>query len=312
MSTTPARPDPVDEFGRVESLGIDHVPPADRRGRPRELLAVWASSNVNYLCLLLGGLLVLLGLDAWQGIAVVVVGTLFWGLIGLLAISGVSSGTPSSVVTRSMFGTRGNRVNVAVFNLPTFIAYQAVNLSVGALAGFALAERIGLSADRPLRIVVVLVVAAATLSLSTYGHATIVRLSPYFTALPTTVMTVLGAYVLAHAHWDYSPEPSFAPTGWSLWAVAVSGVSLIAAAPLSWSMSADYARYLPEDSSRRAVALYTALGGFIPSVALGVLGVLAGTAVDMTDPRPPSRRSCPAGSTHCSFWSSCSARSPTT
>ena len=68
-----------------------------------------------------------------------------------------------------------------------------------------------------------------------------------------------------------------------MWAALAAGVALTAATSLSWNVSPDYARYLPADTSPRAVGTWTALGGFIPSVALGAVGVLAGTVVDMND-----------------------------
>lgn len=48
-----------------------------------------------------------MGLSLWQALAVIVVGNLFWALVGLLAVSGPASGTPSEVIMRAMFGTRG-------------------------------------------------------------------------------------------------------------------------------------------------------------------------------------------------------------
>jgi purine-cytosine permease-like protein len=117
-----------DRAGRIETRGIDVVPEAERHGNARELFVVWAASNINYLYLVLGGTLVLLGLTVGQAMLVVVAGNLFWALIGFLSVSGVRSGTPSSVVTRALFGVRGNRVNVAVAGWLICIAYEAINL----------------------------------------------------------------------------------------------------------------------------------------------------------------------------------------
>src|SRR5690348_13163175 len=73
--------------GGIEAHGIDHIPDSERRGRPRELFSVWAAANVNYLSLVVGGALVLMGLSLWQAVAVIVVGNAFWALTGLLAVS---------------------------------------------------------------------------------------------------------------------------------------------------------------------------------------------------------------------------------
>ena len=272
-----------DQFGQIESRGIDRVPLEERHGSPRELFWVWAAANVNYLYVVLGGLLMVFGLNVWQGLAVVLVGNLFWAAIGVLAISGPAAGTPSSVITRSMFGVRGNRLYTGVFNWPTFIAYEAINLCLGALAGFALSESLGLSPNRPVQVVVVVVTAAVTLAISVYGHATILRMSGLFTRLLVAAMAVLGVAVLAHTDWGYEGDPGL--SGLALWATMIAGVTIIASSPLSWGISADYARYLPPSASPKAVASFTALGGFLPAVALGSIGVLAGSVVDMNDPQ---------------------------
>jgi nucleobase:cation symporter-1, NCS1 family len=272
-----------DQAGRVEVHGIDYIPAGERHGRARELLLVWAASNITYLYIVLGGTLVLLGLNAWQAMAVVVAGNVFWVLVGILSVSGPSSGTPSSVVMRAMFGIRGNRVNVAIIGWCISVAYEAINLSVGALAGFALIEQVGLHADLAVKIAIVLVTAVVTLAISVYGHATIVKLSGAFTIGLLLCVAVLGIFVVKHAHWHYAPQG--APHGAALWTAALAGFTIIASGPLSWGTGADYARYLPAHTSPRSVATFTALGGFVPSVLLGGLGVLAGTAVDMTDPQ---------------------------
>ncbi len=267
----------------IEARGIDRVPLEERHGKPSDLFWVWAAANVNYLYIVLGGLLMVFGLNVWQGLAVVVVGNLFWAAIGLLAVSGPAAGTPSSVVTRSMFGIRGNRVYTGVFSWPTFIAYEAINLSLGALAGFAFADQLGVSPNRPVQVLVVVVTATVTLVISVYGHATILRMSGLFTALLAVSMLVLGVSVLAKADWGYAPDAGL--TGGALWATMLAGVTIIASSPLSWGISADYARYLPPSTSRAAVAGWTALGGFLPAVTLGAIGVLAGSVVDMDDPQ---------------------------
>ena len=301
-----------DRAGRIETHGIDYIPDSERHGTARSLFVVWAASNVTYLYIVLGGTLVLLGLDVWQALAVVVAGNLFWALVGWLSISGPSSGTPSEVVTRAMFGVRGNRVFNVVLGWGVGVAYEAINLAIGALAGFALIAQLGGRAGTPVKVLVVLATALVTFTISVYGHATIVRLSGWFTWILLACTLVLGYDVLRHAHWGYQAPAAFAVHGAALWGVAAAGFTIIASSPLSWGTGADYARYLPADVSPRGVMWWTALGGFLPAVALSGLGVLAGTVVDMTNPQTRSGRCCRAGSTRCSCWSSWPGRSPTT
>jgi nucleobase:cation symporter-1, NCS1 family len=288
---TPCTVAATDRAGQVEQHGIDFIPDDERHGRARELFAVWAMSNITYLYIVLGGTMILLGLNTWQALGVIVGGNLFWLLVGLLAVSGPSAGTPSSVVMRSMFGVRGNRVNVAVVGWVIAVCYEAINLTVGALAGFVFIEQIGLRATTPVKLIIVLATAVVTLAISVYGHATIVRVSGWFAVGLVVCCVVLAVFVVQHSNVHY--VPSDAPHGTALWAAVFAGLTIIASGPLSWGTGADYARYLPATTSPRSTAAWTALGGFAPAVLLGVLGVLAGTAVDMTDPQTSLRAIVP-------------------
>jgi nucleobase:cation symporter-1, NCS1 family len=276
---------PVDRPGQVETRGIDYIPADERHGRARDLFVVWAASNITYLYIVLGGTLILLGLNVWQSMLVLVIGNLFWLLVGLLAISGPASGVPSEIITRVMFGVRGNRLYNAIPGWLVGVCYEAINLSIGALAGFALIHKLGGGVTTPEKLLVIFGTAAATFVISVYGHATIVKLSGYFTAALLICSVVLGIFVVTHAHFNYEPSAAFAVHGAKLWAAIAVGVTLIASSPLSWGTSADYARYLPQSTSPRSVALWTTLGGLLPALLLGALGVLAGTVVNMTDPQ---------------------------
>ncbi|QMU71430.1 cytosine permease [Streptacidiphilus sp. P02-A3a] len=269
--------------GGVEAHGIDVIPDSERHGRPRDLFGVWAAPNVSYLSLVVGGALILMGLSLWQALGVVVVGNLFWALVGLVSVSGAASGTPSEVIMRAMFGVRGNRANIAITGWFASVCYLALNWAAGCLAAFSLVEEVGLDPDTPVKVVIIIAVAAATLAISVYGHAMIVRLYTPFSIVLTLVFLVLAGYVLKHADWDYHPRQSL--HGSALLAALAGGLALIASAPLSYSNSADFTRYLPRQTSPAAIAGWTALGAFIPSVLFTGLGVLAGTALDMTDPQ---------------------------
>jgi purine-cytosine permease-like protein len=277
----PVEPVEGDRFGKIEARGIDYVPPIERHGEARELFAVWVASNITYLYIVLGGALIGLGLSAWQAIGAVIAGNLFWWLVGVLSISGPASGTPSGVVMRAMFGVRGNRVNVAIVGWAVSVAYEAINVSVGALAAFALLTECGVHVTAPIEVIVVVVLATMTLTISVYGHATIVRLSTFFTIALTACIVLLAMYVAPHVNVHAVARGPHPP----LLAAALIGITVIASGPLSWNTAADYSRYLPHGTSASAITWWVALGGFIPSVVLGTLGVLAGTAIDMTNPQ---------------------------
>lgn len=272
-----------DRAGRIETHGIDHIPDAERHGRPIELFWVWAGANVNYLSLVVGAALVLMGLTLPQALAVIVVGNLCWLLPGFLAISGPAAGAPSEVITRAVYGVLGNRVYTAISGWVISVCYFALNLAAASVAAFALLERVGIEQNTLETIVVVVVIAAITLAISVFGHATIVRLYLPITIALVAVFAVVGASVLTVADFSYAPADPL--TGIELWATILAGITLIASGPMSYTNSPDFSRYLPRSSSKVAIAGWTALGGFLPSVLVCSIGALAATAVDMSDPQ---------------------------
>ena len=273
----------VDRPGQIETRGVDVVPDAERHGRAIELLPVWLASNTAYLYIILGGTMMLLGLTVWQAIAVVVAGNLFWVLAGVLAISGPAAGTPSVVITRAIYGTRGNRVLGAGLTWVTCVAFEAINLAIGTLSAFALAQYAGLDVTTPVKWLILIAVGSATFTISIFGHATIVRLSWIFSVLLGGSMLILSAFVFAHGNFHYHPADPL--RGKALVAAMFGGLTIIASGPLSWATGADYARYLPRNTSRIQIAGWTALGGAVPAILLGIVGVVAGSVVNMTDPQ---------------------------
>jgi len=49
-------------------------------------------------------------------------------------------------------------------------------------------------------------------------------------------------------------------------------------------MPADYSRYLPTNASRKKIAVYTALGAFLPATILNAAGAVIGTSSTPFDP----------------------------
>ncbi|MFJ3903035.1 purine-cytosine permease family protein [Streptomyces sp. NPDC090025] len=273
----------VDRAGQVESRGIDCVPDDERHGSPRELFMIWAAPNVSYLSLVVGATLVLIGLPLGEALALIVLGNLFWLLTGFIAISGPASGTTGSVVSRAIYGVLGNKVVVALTGWLISALYLALNWSAASVAGIGLTGRLGLPDSPALDAVVICLIAGATLLVAIYGHATIVRLYPALTVLLTVVFVIVAGLVLGHADFSWSPAEPL--TGTAHLVALASGLTLVASAPLSYANSPDLARYLPRDSGRAAVALWTAAGAFVPSVVFTTVGALAATSLDMSDPQ---------------------------
>nr|BEK63567.1 hypothetical protein KPHV_07940 [Kitasatospora purpeofusca] len=275
-------PAPAPRAGGPEARGIDLVPDEERGGRPRDLFAVWAAPNVSYLSFVVGAALVLMGLTLPQALGVVLVGNLVWICTGVVAAAGPVAGTSGSVVSRALYGVRGNRAVVVVTGWLIAAAYLALNWSAASVAGIGLAARLGLPASPAVDAAVICVIAAGTLLIAIFGYGLIVRLYTGLSVALTAVFAVVTGYVLAAADLSYAPAEPL--RGAALAAALGAGFTLVASAPLSYTNSPDLARYLPRDSSPVAVAGWTALGAYLPSVVFTAVGALAATGLDMTDP----------------------------
>lgn len=111
------------------------------------------------------------------------------------------------------------------------------------------------------------------------------------TLVLAAAFAIVGICVVRHTDFTYRPAPPL--TGVGLWAALLAGTTLIASGPLSYTTSADFSRYLPRTSSRKAIIGWTALGAFLPSVAVCSLGAFAATAVDMGDPQAALQKLLP-------------------
>ena len=125
-------PEPLDD---ISPASHTLIPESERHGRARDLFAVWAAPNVNFLSFIVGTVLVLTGLTLGQALAVAVAGSLFAAFTGVVAASGPAAGTPSEVITRTMYGVRGNRVNVAVAGWLAWQGYLLGSLGLGGREG---------------------------------------------------------------------------------------------------------------------------------------------------------------------------------
>ncbi|WP_295121710.1 cytosine permease [uncultured Leifsonia sp.] len=272
----------IDSATRVETHGIDFIPESERHGRARDLFAVWAAPNVNFLAVVVGATLMVMGLSLWEALAVIVIGNVFSIITGIVAGSGPAAGTPSEVITRAMYGITGNRFNVAIAGWLISVCYLAINWAAATTVAVGLLGRVGVPSTGWTIAISAVVIAAATMVISVYGHGLIMRLYQPLAVLLALIFAVMAIFVVSGAHWSFAPAKPL--SGVELVAMMAAGVALVASAPLSYTNSADFSRYLPSGTRVRDVALWTTLGLVIPGILATFVGSLAASAVDMTSP----------------------------
>ena len=266
---------------KVEQRGIDIVPVAERHGNPLELFWIWAASLMGIVDLVIGAVVISLGLSLWAAVAAVVIGNLSYILVGLVAMNGPSAGTSTIVISRSAFGIRGNSVPT-FFSWFTIVCWEGVNAVVGTLALIGIFATYGLTGNG-YKILSLVIFIAFMVAWAIFGHATITSMNRIMTYVIGVAMCVVLIFGFQHVNWHY---------GWGHLAGSskvttfVLAVMIVAAANgLAFTnMPADYSRYLPRNASKSKIALYTALGAFLPATILNAAGAIIGTKLNAFDP----------------------------
>ncbi|HWC86453.1 MAG TPA: cytosine permease [Solirubrobacteraceae bacterium] len=255
-----------------EQRGIDYIPVSERRGKPLDLTWMWAGALFNVEYVVYGALIITFGLKFWQAALVIVLGNLSYLVAGLGSLQGPAAGTSAFAITRASFGPKGAR-GVSVFNWLTQVGYETEGLALIVLAGLALADKAGVHSSTALKVGLIVAAAAVQLVLPLMGHGTMLRILR-FLALPfVALFVVLAILAVPKAHLGAGTAAN-----WETMMVALA--LILSAGGYGWVMNAsDYSRYLPTSASPKKIVWSVALGGFIPSTLLGLLGAAVATAV---------------------------------
>ncbi|MCE7003617.1 cytosine permease [Kibdelosporangium philippinense] len=270
MSTAPSA---------VERNGINPVPDTERRGRPRELFAIWFSWNVSILGIGYGIYVFGLGLSVWQAI---LAGTLGYVgsalLVGVLSVGGPRTGLPTLTQTRFAFGLQGNKFP-AVFAYITSVGWNIIIIAVAWTTGAALLGRLwpnafvaeGGGVSSGAVVIWFVVVLAVTLLVAMIGHQLIVKVESWIAWLTAVMTVVFIVLIVPHIRWEAVgsvPDGSWVRfLGGVILAMTMVGLGFL-------TYGGDFARYLPRAVPARGVITWTTAGIALPVTALLVLGVL--------------------------------------
>lgn len=280
MITTKDVPNPV--FG-VERHGFDHIPDDERTMTLRETAYFWVGTNANLFFLSVGVIAFGVGLNVWEALVAVVLGTSLFITVGLASIGGVRSGLPTMTFTRAVFGPRGNVPN-GVLTWAALVAFEAINCVFAVFALLALMRELGWDDPGDTgKVLATLLVLGASGAIAVYGHATMVYLQRYFAVGLTLVLALVLAYVVGDVEWSATPAGDLG--GGQVVAGILAAGAVIASGPISYLFNApDFVRYLPRNSDGRSVVWLVTLSSGLIALFLSVMGVLLASQGDMSDP----------------------------
>ena len=212
------------------------------------------------------------GLTVTQAIIAIVVGNLFYALLGFASLQGPKTGTTAFMVSRAPFGQNGNRP-VALFNWVTQVGFEIEGIYFVVATVILLFSLHGTKLDTAAKVGVIIVAALVQMILPLLGHATISKILRYLAYIFIVFFAVLAGFTFQRLHLSTFHAK---PVSFPVWTTAL--VLLISVSGLGFAENGnDYSRYLPRDTAPWRTFWAATLGGAIPSIILEILGVLAYT-----------------------------------
>jgi nucleobase:cation symporter-1, NCS1 family len=269
MTTSPSVDALLHEYGSkataVEPGGVEPIPLEDRHGKPSQMFWTWVSPNMEFATIFVGIIAVLFfGLTFWQAVAAIVLGSALGAIShGILTSWGPERGLTQMVLSRRPFGYRGNLLPAGINAVVAGVGWFAVNSISGALALSALTGWSGY---------VCLVIGAILMLVVAFLGHNFVHLFERVAFPVLVVIFVAGLFVILPKT-NTGPVGDAVPGGFWIALGATFGYTA------GWNpYAADYARYLPPSTSKRA-GLFAGLGNFLGCIILETAGAAAVTAV---------------------------------
>jgi purine-cytosine permease-like protein len=263
---------------QLEFNGTNVIAESERSGKASSLFWPWAGANVSLLALSYGSFFLGFGISFWQATFAAIIGTvLSFLLVGFSSLAGKKSNAPTMVLSRAVFGVKGNIVPGFMSYL-VFVGWETVLVSLATLATGTIFMRIG-DIDRNLAMVIGFVVAVSlTMYGGVLGHQVIMRLQKYLTLITSFATLIYIVLTFDEVSWD---KVSVVPAGnaQAFIGALIFGITGIG---LGWvNTAADYSRYLPRNTSSKSVVGWTVLGASIVPIIL----VIYGAALSGSDPK---------------------------
>jgi NCS1 family nucleobase:cation symporter-1 len=231
------------------------------------LFTVWSSPNLEFATIFIGALAVFAGLNVWQAILAVALGNALAAVThGWFSSWGPRHGVPQMVLGRTAFGLRGNAIPATTSTLVAGIGWFAVNTTSGA---FALTSLTNLPVAVSVTIIILVQVVAAFI-----GHNFIQKFERYAFFYLAVVFAIVSFVIISMGKFDVSVGTDFK------WGAFSVGVALAYGYTQGWTpFAADFTRYLPANSSPKAVGLAAGLGNFTATTLLMSVGAIAWSGV---------------------------------
>jgi purine-cytosine permease-like protein len=249
-----------DQFGRIETRGIDMIPEVERTAKPFTLFSVFFGPQFGYGNMLFGALPIAFGLGWWAAFWSVTIGSAVGSLV-FLGISPLSprTGTNTQVSSGIAFGVQGRLLGSAItwfiavgfFIILMYTSGQAVVDTFN--RWFGTPDGLGALSVGMLAVLIVTCLAAVL------GHGTLEKGIRGINVVSIIIMVMLFAVFASKFH--VIPGSHYLlGSFWPTWFIATTTTASL---PISWGpFVGDYGRYIPSSAPSWKVSLFAVTGIF--------------------------------------------------
>lgn len=249
---------------QVEPFSVEVVPVAERHGNAVGQFTLWLGSNLTIADYALGFIPVSLGMSWTSALLAIVIGNLLGALVlGLCAAMGPSYGLPQLMISRGTFGRVGGYLP-GILNFVSTIGWFTVNNILGSFGLSALIPGI------PFWLASVLLVLVQGI-IAIFGHNFIHTYERIMSVVLGIVFAIVTVISLSHTTVLSAYHATTHSTGLSIMVMIGATFSYLG----SWGpYASDYSRYLTKEASKARVGWMAAVGSFIASAWLEIVGML--------------------------------------
>jgi nucleobase:cation symporter-1, NCS1 family len=184
----------------IERNGINLISEAERKGRPRDLFWPWFAANVSVLGVSYGSFILGFGISVWQAVFAALVGVAVSFLfVGYIALAGKRGSAPTMTLSRSVFGTRGNRFPSAISWMLT-VGWETALATLAVLATATVFDRLGWGGGDGIKAAALVVVVAMIVFGGTLGFDLIMRMQKWITVVAGVLTVVYIFFAADHIH----------------------------------------------------------------------------------------------------------------
>ena len=271
---------PVFDF-ELELNSINQINEFEKRGRARDLFWPWCGANVSVLSISYGAFFLGFGINFWQATIAAVLGSLLsFILVGFSSIAGKRFNVPTMVISRAIFGVKGNLLPGFLSYL-VFVGWETVLVAIATLATGTIFDRIGSLGRSASLSLGFLVAVTLTIFGGVLGYRVIMQMQRWITLITVVATALFMALTLNDINWSALNSGSVGSVE-SLIGAIIFGMTGLG---LGWvNSAADYSRYLPSRERDAAVIGWTIFGASIAPIIMVIYGsALAGSSKELAD-----------------------------